>query len=632
MIAISEKALVSCYVNVVALVIMAMLQLVFAQLHWQKDKANRIFLLISICMIVASIMGFLTNAMFMQTAPWTHVFVQAARVVRELAFLAIVLFWVLFVYHKLYGDAVSHPVLILLALLPWPPLALLNVLNPWHGFLYTFSATNRFEPTLLLNLEYAFSLIFFGGSAILVWRYDRKEKKARFFRIMPMAVPVLLSTCAQLFTEYDIGIMSFAIGAGMLMFSMVSENRYMDMESGLYNRSYLAYLFDLATVGKYSVQSALILEAEGNLPACHEILKSTLHQEGDVIRTDVRKYLMFSTVNSLSTISYQAYMVNEATERHNASHPEETVRFRVRSRIRKEEEDAFTFLRTALDEEEGGDEIRGIASMISELDRLDKELKLAKEIQANILPRSFPDHTEYDIFASMEPAKEVGGDFYDFFLVDPDHLAMVIADVSGKGIPAALFMMASKGLIKNQLLEGQSPAEALTCVNGQLCERNAARMFVTVWAALVEISTGKGLSCNGGHEAPFLRRAGGRYERIQYKPGPFLGISRKARYQDRPFELGAGDSLFVYTDGVPEAKNASHEMFGRERLEAALNYESDAAPRALLENVKRAVDDFVKTAPQFDDLTMLSFQYLGPTDSPDESRQTALPSPGEGAP
>ena len=256
----------------------------------------------------------------------------------------------------------------------------------------------------------------------------------------------------------------------------------------------------------------------------------------------------------------------------------------------------------------------GVVSMISELDRLDEELKLAGDIQLNMLPMNFPafpDRTEFDLYASMTPAKEVGGDFYDFFLVDRDHLALVIADVSGKGIPASLFMMVSKTLIKNQLMSGCDPAEALKKVNLQLCERNSSMMFVTVWLAVLELSTGKGMACNAGHEDPCLRRAGKDFELLKYKHGMFAGVMETARYQNREFELHPGDCIFVYTDGVPEANNAFNDMFGTERMIATLNEDPDASPEDLIRHTHNAVDVFAGGADQFDDITMLCLKYYG---------------------
>ena len=251
---------------------------------------------------------------------------------------------------------------------------------------------------------------------------------------------------------------------------------------------------------------------------------------------------------------------------------------------------------------------------IKEQERIAEELALAREIQRSALPMifpPFPERTEFDLYASMTPAKDVGGDFYDFFLIDNDHLGLVIADVSGKGIPAALFMMVSKTLIKDQLMRCCDPAAAMERVNFQLCENNESKMFVTVWLAVVELSTGKGLACNAGHENPCIRRAGGDYKVLKYRHNMFAGVTKKAKYQNREFELHPGDSIFVYTDGVPEANNAAEEMFGEERLITALNQNPDALPEELVRIVHDAVDLFDVDTPQFDDITMLSFKYLG---------------------
>ena len=226
-------------------------------------------------------------------------------------------------------------------------------------------------------------------------------------------------------------------------------------------------------------------------------------------------------------------------------------------------------------------------------------------------PIAFPDRKEFDLYASMDPAKEVGGDFYDFFLVDDDHLALVMADVSGKGVPAALFMVIAKTLIKNRAQLGESPAEILNNVNEQLCEGNEAELFVTVWLAVIEISTGRGLAANAGHEHPVLRRADGRYELITYRHSPAVATMEGIRFREHPFEMYPGDRLFVYTDGVPEATNAVNELFGPERMLDALNRDPDASPEELLHTVRKEIDAFVGDAPQFDDITMMNFCYNG---------------------
>ncbi len=258
--------------------------------------------------------------------------------------------------------------------------------------------------------------------------------------------------------------------------------------------------------------------------------------------------------------------------------------------------------------------IDDLTRVTAEKERIGAELNVATQIQADMLPRifpAFPDRTEFDLYAMMHPAKEVGGDFYDFFLVDDDHLALVMADVSGKGVPAALFMVIAKTLIKNRVQMGGSPAEVLCSVNDQLCEGNEAELFVTVWLAVIEISTGRGVAANAGHEHPVLRRANGRYELVEYRHSPAVATMEGLRFREHAFELHPGDSLFVYTDGVPEATNAQNELFGTDRMLAALNRDPDAAPRNQLDAVRQDIRAFVGGAPQFDDITMLSLYYAG---------------------
>lgn len=246
--------------------------------------------------------------------------------------------------------------------------------------------------------------------------------------------------------------------------------------------------------------------------------------------------------------------------------------------------------------------------------RLSTELDLASNIQTNTLPRIFPaypERKEFALHASMTPAKEVGGDFYDFFFVDDDHIALVMADVSGKGIPAALFMMVSRTLIKNRAQMGGSPSEILYDVNNQLCEGNVADLFVTVWLAILEISTGKGMAANAGHEHPALRRAGGEFELVKYKHSLAVAAMEGMVFKEHEFELKPGDTLFVYTDGVAEASREDHTLFGPDRMLQALNKDPDAAPDRLLTNVMEGIQEFVQEAEQFDDITMLSLKYFG---------------------
>lgn len=250
-------------------------------------------------------------------------------------------------------------------------------------------------------------------------------------------------------------------------------------------------------------------------------------------------------------------------------------------------------------------------------ERIASELSLATEIQANMLPRifpPFPDRKEFEIYATMTPAKEVGGDFYDFFFIDDEHLALVMADVSGKGVPAALFMVIAKTLIKNRALMGGSPAQILGDVNEQLCEGNQAELFVTVWLGILEISTGKGIAANAGHEHPVIKRKGGDYELVIYKHSPAVATMEGIRFREHEFELHSGDTLYVYTDGVPESTDNKKEMFGTDRMLEVLNKNKDAQICDLLREVKNAIDEFAGGAEQFDDITMLGLTYFGEED------------------
>ena len=242
------------------------------------------------------------------------------------------------------------------------------------------------------------------------------------------------------------------------------------------------------------------------------------------------------------------------------------------------------------------------------------ELRTATDIQASMLPHIFPpypEREEFDLFASMAPAREVGGDFYDFFLVDEDHLAMLIADVSDKGIPAALFMMSTKILINYRARQGGSPAEILTDINAQIARDNESKMFVTIWMGILEISTGLLTCTNAGHEYPAVCGQDGVFRIFRDKHGLCAGAMEKIRYRDYEVALHPGAKIFVYTDGVPEANNNEGELYGMNRLEAALNLLAKETPENILAGIRRDIDVFVSGAKQFDDLTMLCLEYKG---------------------
>ena len=261
------------------------------------------------------------------------------------------------------------------------------------------------------------------------------------------------------------------------------------------------------------------------------------------------------------------------------------------------------------------DYINNLASITAEKERISTELNVATQIQADMLPRifpAFPERKEFDIYASMNPAKEVGGDFYDFFFIDDKHLALVMADVSGKGVPAALFMVISKTLIKTRALMGGTPSEILYDVNNQLCEGNDAGLFVTVWLGILDIETGKITAANAGHEYPALKRVDNTsFELLKDKHTPAVATIEEIRFKNYEIELNPGDVLFIYTDGVAEATNSSEELYGTDRMIKDLNKYTDSKIDELLINMKKEVDKFTGDAPQFDDITMLGLRYFG---------------------
>ena len=256
--------------------------------------------------------------------------------------------------------------------------------------------------------------------------------------------------------------------------------------------------------------------------------------------------------------------------------------------------------------------IKNLTRITKEQERIKAELNVATQIQADMLPRKFPpfpERKEFSLYATMTPAKEVGGDFYDFFLIDDDHLALVIADVSGKGVPAALFMVIAKTLIKTRADMGGSPSEILGDVNERLCEGNEMGLFVTVWLGILEISTGKVIAVNAGHEYPAIMRSAGSWELIKSNNSPPVAFMEGMKFREMEFELHSGDKLYLYTDGVAEATNTEKKLYGVERMVDALNRHAEETVEELLPSMKKEIDAFVGDAPQFDDITMLSLRY-----------------------
>ena len=258
------------------------------------------------------------------------------------------------------------------------------------------------------------------------------------------------------------------------------------------------------------------------------------------------------------------------------------------------------------------DDLTRVAAMKQ---RIETEMSLAARIQEDMLPREYPaftDRKDFEVFGSMNPAKEVGGDFFHHFLLDDTHLCLMIADVSGKGVPAALTMMAAMITLNNIAQTGKGPAEILAASNDAINAHNRSEMFITVWLGILDLTTGVLTAANAGHEYPTIYHEGGQFELVKDKHGLVIGAMDGLKYKEYTLELKPGSKLFVYTDGVPEATNRSEELFGTDRMLVALNEEPTAGPQKILANVRKHIDDFVGDAEQFDDLTMLCVEYRGP--------------------
>lgn len=240
-----------------------------------------------------------------------------------------------------------------------------------------------------------------------------------------------------------------------------------------------------------------------------------------------------------------------------------------------------------------------------------KELDTAREIQLSTMPDNFLEDEAFEIAASVEPARGVGGDFYDFFLIDDDHLCLIMADVSGKGIPASLFMMTSKVALKNCARMCDSISEILTTANDSICSDNNSEMFVTVWIGILELSSGILRAGNAGHEYPAIGRKGKKYELLKDKHDLVIGAMEGLKYSEYELQLDPGDKIFVYTDGVPEASDSNKQLYGTDRMVDALNFDPEAETKNVLKNVRKSISDFVKDAEQFDDLTMMCVEYKG---------------------
>lgn len=250
--------------------------------------------------------------------------------------------------------------------------------------------------------------------------------------------------------------------------------------------------------------------------------------------------------------------------------------------------------------------------LVRDTERIRAELDIATEIQTSVLPSTFPafpDRDEFDIFASMTPAKEVGGDFYDFFMVDEGHLAIVMADVSGKGVPAALFMMIGKTLIKNHTVPGRTPGDVFTIVNRLLAESDKEGFFITAFEGVLDLSSGELLYANAGHEPPFISRSGSPFAAEPIAPGFVLAGLEDTVYKTGRIMLTPGDRLFLYTDGVSEAVRTDGSLFGRERIGSALSSCGPASPEDMIKAMSGTLSTFMAGCDQADDITMLCLEY-----------------------
>ncbi len=245
---------------------------------------------------------------------------------------------------------------------------------------------------------------------------------------------------------------------------------------------------------------------------------------------------------------------------------------------------------------------------------IQRDLNVAREIQQGILPQTFPpfpERTEFEIFASMEAAKEVGGDFYDFFMIDDDHLGFVIGDVSGKGIPAAIFMAVSRTLIKATGLKGILPGDCMAYVNNLLCNESISCMFVTVFYCIIDLKTGELSYANAGHNPPYIIHPDGNIQLVPSTGDTILGVFEGQTYGTRKIQLQPNDSILLFTDGVTEAFNPQAEAYGEARLENLIKQHSAAGTQALVQAVISDVKDFAASAPQSDDITLLCLKYQG---------------------
>jgi sigma-B regulation protein RsbU (phosphoserine phosphatase) len=271
--------------------------------------------------------------------------------------------------------------------------------------------------------------------------------------------------------------------------------------------------------------------------------------------------------------------------------------------------ESFLFMRDELRKN-----VKELMETTAAKERIESELQIARDIQMGILPKDFPPFPhrhEFEIYATLEPAREVGGDLYDFFFIDDDHLCFAVGDVSGKGVPAALFMAVSKTLVKMEASKGLPTAEVLSRVNRQLSQDNPSLMFVTLFLGILNVRTGEFEYSSGGHDPPYVLSAGGEIQPLELTDGVMLGVTEDLNYQSKKNQLQKGETIFLYTDGVTEAKNPDDQLFSDARLQQMLTRLQEKSTTDIIQSIRSEIEIFSEGTPQYDDITMLALKFYG---------------------
>jgi len=377
---------------------------------------------------------------------------------------------------------------------------------------------------------------------------------------------------------------------------------FLDTSTTMPNKVFLADVYGISCYCMYQVTEGYLILAV--MPTS----EAALSRNVSVGVTTVMQILVFATLFVLifflvrHLVVDNIYRVNESLSAISEGKLDTMVNVRSHVEFNALSDDINTTVNT-------------LKRYISEAEaRIDAELAFAKAIQHSAIPSVFPPYPnrrEFDIRAEMHTAKEVGGDFYDFYFVDEDTIAFLIADVSGKGIPAAMFMMTAKTFLKSYAESGMRVEEVFTHANDKLCEGNDANMFVTAWMGFLNTKTGVVSYANAGHNPPLVKHADGTVTYLKSRPGFVLAGMEGVRYRRNEIQLLPGDVIYLYTDGITEATNAENVLYGEERLCNVVNLNKNATPQVLCSAVKADVDEFVGEAPQFDDITMLCLAYMG---------------------